>query len=128
MTLLFRTYTVIASRKAAWRSSVRSVVIAVRIGHREASRRLYYDQPEERTLYTGVTSDLVRRVSQHRQGSIDGFARRYGCRFLVYFEMYDEMIMAIAREKQIKAGSRGDKLELIESVNPGRDNLYQLVV
>jgi predicted GIY-YIG superfamily endonuclease len=80
------------------------------------------------TLYTGVTSDLVRRVSQHRQGFIGGFARRYGCRSLVYFEMHDEMSAAIAREQQIKAGSRSDKLALIVSINPAWDDLYQLIV
>mgnify|MGYP000951436116 CR=1 FL=1 len=80
------------------------------------------------TLYTGVTSDLVRRVCQHREGLVDGFARRYGCRLLVYFEVHDEMVAAISRENQIKAGGRSKKLELIESLNPGWDDLFHFIV
>jgi len=70
------------------------------------------------TLYTGVTSDLVKRVSEHRQGIKSGFTSRYGCKALVYYEVHAEMISAIAREKQIKAGSRKKKLALIEALNP----------
>ena len=66
------------------------------------------------TLYTGVTSNLPQRIHQHRSGSVDGFAKRYGCRLLVWYEMYDSMVDAIAREKQIKAGSRQKKIRLIE--------------
>ncbi len=80
------------------------------------------------TLYTGVTSDLIARVYQHRAGMTPGFASRYGCKALVYFEMYEEMTAAIAREKQIKAGSRRDKLALIESVNPGWRDLFHSLV
>ena len=71
------------------------------------------------TLYTGVTSDLVQRVWQHRESMIPGFASRYGCRMLVWYELHDEMTAAIAREKQIKAGSRNKKLALIEAMDPG---------
>ena len=70
----------------------------------------------------------MRRVCQHREALVDGFARRYGCRLLVYFEMHDEMVAAISREKQIKAGSRRKKLELIESVNSAWDDLFHLIV
>jgi putative endonuclease len=76
------------------------------------------------TLYTGVTSDLLRRVHQHRQGLMPGFAGRYGCRLLVWYEPHDEMSAAIAREKQIKAGSRGKKLALIEVLNPAWRDLF----
>ena len=76
------------------------------------------------TLYTGVTSDLIQRVHQHRESSVPGFTSRYGCKRLVYFEMHDEMTAAIAREKQIKAGSRRKKLALIESINPDWSDLY----
>ena len=58
------------------------------------------------TLYTGVTSNLVQRVWQHREGVADGFTKRHGCKRLVWFEMADTMDGAIGREKQIKAGSR----------------------
>ena len=52
------------------------------------------------TLYTGVTSDLVRRVYEHREGTVAGFSDRYGCKLLVWFEQYDDMANAISREKQ----------------------------
>jgi len=77
------------------------------------------------TLYTGVTSDLPGRVYRHRHGLTPGFANRYGCRLLVYYEAHDDVAGAIAREKQIKAGSRGKKLALIEQMNPGWKDLYE---
>lgn len=80
------------------------------------------------TIYTGVTSDLVGRAQQHREGLVAGFSRRYGCRFLVYFEIHADMLCAIAREKQIKAGSRNRKLALIEGMNPNWTDLYERIV
>ena len=77
------------------------------------------------TLYTGVTSDLVRRVGEHRLGVRDGFAKKYGCKRLVYFEAHAEMRAAIAREKQIKGGSRARKLALIEGLNPDWRDLFE---
>jgi putative endonuclease len=77
------------------------------------------------TLYTGVTSNLLQRVHQHREGLIPGFAVRYGCRLLVWYEPHDEMAAAIAREKQIKGGSRRKKLALIEATNPAWRDLYE---
>lgn len=56
------------------------------------------------TIYVGVTSDLPRRAWEHREGTINGFTKRYGCKLLVWFETADTMDVAIAREKQIKAG------------------------
>jgi len=76
------------------------------------------------TLYCGVTSDLVQRVYQHRNSLTPGFTARYGCKLLVWYEIHDEMLAAISREKQIKAGSRRKKLALIESVNPQWRDLY----
>ena len=76
------------------------------------------------TLYVGVTSDLVKRVWQHRTGAIDGFTKRYGCKLLVWFEIAGEMGAAIAREKQIKGGSRKAKLALIETSNPAWRDLW----
>ena len=73
------------------------------------------------TIYTGVTSDLSRRAFEHREGLIPGFTARYGCKWLVWYERYDD---AIAREKQIKAGSRRKKLALIEALNPHWRDLY----
>ena len=76
------------------------------------------------TLYVGVTSDLSRRAYQHREGLVAGFTRRYGCRLLVWYEYYERMDDAIAREKQIKAGSRADKIALIVAINPEWRDLY----
>jgi putative endonuclease len=76
------------------------------------------------TLYTGVTSDLPRRGYQHREGLIAGFTTRYGCKLLVYYEVYEDMHSAIAREKQIKGSSRRKKLLMIDRVNPDWRDLY----
>ena len=77
------------------------------------------------TLYTGVTSDLVKRVWQHKEGLGDGFSKRYGCKLLVWFELADSMDAAITREKQLKGGSRAKKLALIEAMNPAWDDLFE---
>ena len=76
------------------------------------------------TLYAGVTANLVQRVWQHREGAADGFTKRYGCKLLVWFEAHATMEAAIAREKQLKAGSRAKKLALIEAQNPDWRDLY----
>jgi putative endonuclease len=80
------------------------------------------------TLYTGVTSRLPQRVWQHREGVFDGFTKRYGCKRLVWFELHETMESAILREKQIKGGSRGKKIKLIESSNPQWCDLYSDIV
>lgn len=80
------------------------------------------------TLYTGVTSDLIKRVWQHQADLIEGFTRRYKVHDLVYYELCDDMISAIAREKQIKAGSRRAKLALIESMNRDWQDLYNTIL
>ena len=69
------------------------------------------------TLYTGVTSDLVKRIWQHQEDLVESFTKRYQVHTLVYYELCDDMLSAIAREKQIKAGSRKKKILLIESNN-----------
>jgi predicted GIY-YIG superfamily endonuclease len=76
------------------------------------------------TLYVGVTSDLVRRVYQHRTFALPGFTSRHGCKLLVHYEMHPDMTAAITREKQIKGGSRTRKLALIEATNPAWRDLY----
>jgi putative endonuclease len=76
------------------------------------------------TLYTGVTSDLPRRVWEHREGTLKGFTRQYDCKILVWYEVHDTMIGAIEHEKRLKAGSRKKKLFLIESTNPDWIDLY----
>jgi putative endonuclease len=75
-------------------------------------------------LYTGVTSDLKARVYQHREKLLDGFTKRYNVCRLVYYEAGNDASGAIAREKQIKAGSRQKKVDLIDSSNPEWEDLY----
>lgn len=70
------------------------------------------------TLYTGVTSDLQRRIEEHKSNKIKGFTQKYNAHTLVYYEVFEKMMDAIEREKQIKAGSRKKKLDLIEKINP----------
>ena len=76
------------------------------------------------TIYVGVTSNLPQRVWQHREGLLPGFTSQYGCKLLVYFEHYPDMDSAIAREKQLKGGSRKKKLALIDRMNPHWRDLY----
>ena len=80
------------------------------------------------TLYTGVTSDLIQRVYQHKHSEVDGFTKRYDCKKLVYYEQHEEITGAIEREKQIKAGSRKKKIALIESMNPDWLDLYDTLL
>ena len=80
------------------------------------------------TLYTGVTSSLQHRAWQHREGLLDGFTKRHGCKLLVWFELHATIPDAIAREKQIKGGSRAKKLALIEDVNPDWTDLYDTLI
>ncbi len=74
--------------------------------------------PRNTVLYTGVTSDLQKRVSEHRQKFVEGFTKKYNITKLVYYEVFGSIVDAIRREKQIKAGSRKKKLALIGSLNP----------
>jgi putative endonuclease len=76
------------------------------------------------TLYTGVTSDLVRRVWEHKNNLVQGFTRRYALHTLVWFEVHDDMLAAITREKAIKGWKRRWKLEVIEAMNPSWRDLY----
>ena len=80
------------------------------------------------TLYTGVTSNLPRRVFDRRESTVQGFTNRYGCKQLVWYELHDAMTDAIAREKQIKGGSRSKKLALVEAVNPDWRDLFEELV
>lgn len=80
------------------------------------------------TLYTGVTSNLIKRVWEHKNDLADGFTHRYAVHMLVYYEMHGTMDAAITREKQIKAGSRAKKLHLIESMNAEWVDLYDSIL
>ena len=79
-------------------------------------------------LYIGVTSDLSRRIVQHREGKGSAFCRRYGLTRLVYAEEHDSIGDAIAREKAMKAWKRAWKIELIEGVNPAWDDLFDVLL
>jgi putative endonuclease len=76
------------------------------------------------TLYIGVTSDLIRRVYEHRSKVVDGFTRRYDVDRLVWFEVHDDVLTAIAREKELKKWRRDWKIRLIEDDNPNWMDLY----
>ena len=77
------------------------------------------------TLYTGVTSDLIKRVYEHKNNLVEGFTKKYDVHRLVYFEPCEDMVSAIAREKQIKKWNRQWKLRLIEEQNPEWRDLYE---
>ena len=81
-----------------------------------------------KVLYTGVTSDLVKRIYQHKNKLIKGFSTKYNCNKLVFFEQFENMENAILREKQIKASSRKKKVDFIESKNPKWDDLYNEIL
>lgn len=80
------------------------------------------------TLYVGVTSDLGRRVSEHRTGAVEGFTQRYGLKRLVYVEHHDHICTAIQRGKNLKHWPRAWKVRLILDSNPAWDDLYERLV
>ena len=75
-------------------------------------------------LYTGVTNNLVRRCFEHKQKKVKGFTKKYNVDKLIYFEKFDFVTLAIAREKQIKGYSRAKKIELIDQFNKAWEDLY----
>ena len=80
------------------------------------------------TLYTGVTSDLVQRIWQHKNDQAEGFSKKYSVHVLVWFELHATMELAITREKAIKEWQRAWKIRLIESANPQWRDLYDEIV
>ena len=76
------------------------------------------------TLYRGITSDLIKRIWQHKEGLVDGFSKRYKTKTLVYLESHKDDEEAILREKRIKKWNRQWKINLIEKENPNWDDLY----
>ena len=78
-----------------------------------------------RVIYTGITSDLMKRIYQHKAKLMEGFTRKYNTDKLVYYETFEDPLTAIEREKQIKAGSRQKKIDLINNVNPNWNDLYE---
>ena len=80
------------------------------------------------TLYVGVTTNLVKRVWEHKNNIVDSFTKRYGIHHLVWFELHDRLESALAREKALKAWKRQWKVELIEQTNPTWHDLYPEIV
>ncbi len=78
-------------------------------------------------LYTGVTNNLVKRVYEHKSKIVEGFTKTYNVDKLVYYEISEEIIVAIEREKQIKGFKRQKKIDLINSFNPNWDDLYNSI-
>jgi putative endonuclease len=79
------------------------------------------------TLYTGVTSDIVKRVYEHKHGLVEGFAKKYNVHYLVWYEIHESAESAIVREKQIKKWKRAWKLKIIEKENPQWTDLYKSI-
>ncbi len=84
---------------------------------------VYILASRSRTLYTGITSNLERRMGEHRSGTREGFTKRYKIHRLVYFEVFGSAVAAISREKQVKAWRREKRVALVESANPTWDDL-----
>ncbi len=92
---------------------------------REYNFYIYIMASPSGTLYTGMTNDLFRRVSEHKQGKIDGFTKKYSCNKLVYYEHYEYVYDAIDREKEIKKWRREKKQNLIKTLNPHWSDLFK---
>lgn len=80
------------------------------------------------TLYIGVTSDLRKRIWDHREGVVEGFTKKYAVYMLVYYELFTDMYSAIIREKRLKKWRRAWKIRLIEEQNPRWDDLWQQII
>jgi len=112
-----------------------TVIASPRSGRGNLRKYMRHKQPavyivcnkRDGVLYTGVSSNLMQRTFQHKTKAVKGFTARYNCDRLVYYELFDNMVEAIAREKQIKAGSRKKKVQLIEAMNPEWKDLYESI-
>ena len=80
------------------------------------------------TLYIGVTSNLIQRIWQHKNNLVEGFSEKYGVHSLVYYELHEQMLAAIGREKQLKRWNRQWKVNLIEKANPMWKDLWEELV
>ena len=92
---------------------------------REHEYFVYIMSSPSGTLYIGVSNSIYRRVLEHKGGEIEGFASKYGCIRLVYYEGFDDVHKAIGREKQLKGWTRAKKIALIESKNPRWEDLAE---
>ena len=80
------------------------------------------------TLYTGVTSDIIKRIYQHKNNLVEGFTSKYNLHKLVYYEVFDTIEQAIIREKQVKDMNRKDKLLMVKKFNPQFEDLYSEIL
>ena len=87
-------------------------------------RRVHHGLGDKGTIYIGVSSNLPKRVWEHREGVVDGFTKKYGVKKLVWYEIHDNPESAITREKELKRWNRAWKLELIENRNPEWKDLF----
>ncbi len=92
---------------------------------REFNFYVYIMASPSGTLYVGMTNDLIRRVSEHKRGNVQGFTKKYSCHKLIYYEHYDYVYDAIEREKEIKKWRREKKQNLIRTINPHWKDLYE---
>jgi putative endonuclease len=92
---------------------------------REYNFYVYIMASSSGTLYIGFTNDLLRRVSEHKDGKVKGFTQKYSCNKLVYYEQYNDVYTAMNREKEIKKWRREKKQNLIRTVNPHWNDLYK---
>ena len=92
------------------------------------SYHVYVMGNERPTLYIGVTSDLIRRAHEHKQGLVDGFSKKYGLKKLLYFEEFGSIEDAIIREKRLKHWNHEWKLSLIQKSNPNLKDLYLEII
>ena len=90
--------------------------------------RLHFGEQTKRHIVTGITSDLIKRVWQHKNNSAEGFTKKYNVKILVYYEIYNDAESAITREKRIKKWRRAWKLRLIEEKNPHWKDLYDEII
>lgn len=81
-----------------------------------------------KVIYVGVTNNLIRRAWEHKNSLVKGFAKRYKIRYLIYYEVFDNIQSAIKREKQIKSWSRKRKNKLIATINPKLKDLYESLI
>ena len=80
------------------------------------------------TLYTGVTSDIIKRIYQHKNNLVEGFTSKYNLHKLVYYEVFDTIEQAIIREKQVKDMNRASKLLMVKKFNPQFEDLYSEIL
>jgi len=89
---------------------------------------VYILASESGTLYIGITSDLVKRIWEHKNDQAESFTKKYGCKKLIYYEQFQDAENAILREKQLKKWTRKKKEKLIKQMNPGWIDLYASII